>query len=50
MNYLLPFITGLVVGLIFKAFNLPIPAPAVIEGILGIIGIFVGYSILIWLR
>ncbi len=34
--------TGLIVGLIFTAFKLPLPAPPVIEGILGIFGIWAG--------
>ena len=43
---LLSFITGFVVGLIFSAFKLPIPAPPTLAGIMGIVGIFVGY--LLW--
>lgn len=46
MKYLMPFGTGFAVGFIFKLLKLPIPAPAVIEGVLGIIGIFIGYIIL----
>lgn len=46
MNYLMPFITGAIVGVIFKFLKFPIPAPSAIEGILGIIGIFVGYMII----
>lgn len=34
--------TGLIVGLIFTAFKLPLPAPPVIEGIIGIFGIWAG--------
>lgn len=45
MTYLLPLITGAIVGAVFSAFRLPIPAPHVIEGVLGIIGIFIGYKI-----
>ncbi len=37
--------TGLIVGLIFTAFKLPLPAPPVIEGILGIFGIWAGSKI-----
>jgi XapX domain-containing protein len=37
---------GIVVGLIFKAFNLPIPAPITIAGIAGIIGLYIGYKII----
>lgn len=49
LNYILPLITGFVVGLIFVLLKLPIPAPAVLEGVMGIIGIFVGYNILMWI-
>ncbi len=41
-----PLITGAIVGLLFAAFKLPIPAPSAIEGIMGVIGIFAGY--LLW--
>jgi len=34
--------TGLIVGLIFTAFKLPLPAPPVFVGVLGIIGIWLG--------
>jgi XapX domain-containing protein len=34
---------GVIVGAIFGAIKLPIPAPTNIAGILGIVGIFVGY-------
>jgi len=37
--------TGLIVGAIFAGLKLPIPAPIVVEGIAGIVGIFVGYKI-----
>ncbi|MDB4544411.1 DUF1427 family protein [Akkermansiaceae bacterium] len=34
--------TGIIVGLIFSIFKLPLPAPPVLAGILGIVGIFLG--------
>lgn len=34
--------TGIIVGLIFSAFKLPLPAPPVLAGIMGIVGIFLG--------
>jgi XapX domain-containing protein len=40
------FGTGIICGIIFSLFNLPIPAPGVLAGILGIIGIFIGYLII----
>lgn len=35
--------TGFVVGLIFATVKLPIPAPQVLAGITGIIGLWLGY-------
>ena len=43
-------ITGLVVGGVFSLLNIPIPAPNKIEGILGIVGIFLGYLLIQYLR
>lgn len=34
--------TGIIVGLIFSAFKLPLPAPPVLAGVMGIVGIFLG--------
>jgi len=34
--------TGLLVGLVFSAIKLPIPAPPALPGILGIVGIYLG--------
>lgn len=39
---LLSFGTGLVVGLVFTALKLPLPAPPVLAGVLGILGIWSG--------
>lgn len=36
-------LTGLICGFVFASFKLPIPAPPVLAGIVGIIGIFLGY-------
>lgn len=36
---------GIVVGLIFSRLGLPIPAPPALAGVLGIIGIYVGYKL-----
>lgn len=38
-------ITGLIVGSVFSFFNLPIPAPPTLSGIMGIIGIYLGFVI-----
>jgi len=34
--------TGILVGVIFSLFKLPLPAPPVLSGIVGIFGIYVG--------
>ncbi len=36
---------GALVGFLFAAIKLPIPAPAKLEGVMGIAGIFIGYWI-----
>lgn len=43
---MLSFFTGLLVGIIFALLKLPILAPNKIEGVLGIVGIFIGYLII----
>ncbi len=47
---ILSFATGTVVGLIFAFLKLPIPAPPVLAGIMGIVGIFAGAKLLDLLR
>ena len=37
------FGTGLIVGVLFTLLKLPLPAPAVLAGVVGIAGIFVGF-------
>ncbi len=39
------FLTGLITGAIFSLIKLPIPAPPTLAGVMGIVGIFVGYII-----
>ncbi|WP_341503091.1 DUF1427 family protein [Gallaecimonas sp. GXIMD4217] len=41
-EWLLALGTGLVVGFLFAWLKLPIPAPPVLSGILGIVGIYLG--------
>ncbi|WP_082034380.1 DUF1427 family protein [Cohnella kolymensis] len=51
---ILALVTGLIVGCIFKLLKLPLPAPPVLSGIIGIVGIFLGgvltERVLDWLR
>ena len=38
-------LTGIAVGIIFRLLRLPIPAPAVLEGVLGVVGLWAGYEV-----
>lgn len=46
--WILSLVTGAVVGVIFTLFKLPLPAPPVLSGILGIVGIYVGSKLVEW--
>ncbi|ALS22413.1 MULTISPECIES: XapX domain-containing protein [Paenibacillus] len=50
----LAFIAGLIVGVVFKWIKLPLPAPPVLPGVLGIVGIYLGgmlmQRLLEWLK
>lgn len=41
----LSFVTGLLVGGLFKFLDAPIPAPPNLAGIMGIVGIYAGYKL-----
>lgn len=45
-DILLTTIVGAVVGGIFSAFKLPIPAPPVFAGLMGIVGLWIGYALI----
>jgi XapX domain-containing protein len=38
-------ITGAGVGAIFALFKLPVPAPPVFAGVMGIVGLWIGYML-----
>lgn len=44
---LLSILSGFLVGVVFALFKLPIPAPPAFSGILGIVGIYLGYKFVI---
>jgi XapX domain-containing protein len=39
-------ITGAGVGAIFALFKLPVPAPPVFAGVMGIVGLWIGYGLI----
>jgi len=39
---LLSLLAGIIVGVVFKLVKLPVPAPPVLAGIMGILGIYLG--------
>ncbi|SEV96972.1 XapX domain-containing protein [Natrinema salifodinae] len=42
----LALLTGLLTGALFRFLNIPIPAPPELPGIMGIIGIYIGYKVI----
>ncbi len=42
---LLTTLTGAGVGVIFALFKLPVPAPPVFAGVMGIVGLWLGYGL-----
>lgn len=45
----LALLAGLLVGLLFSAIKLPIPAPPVLSGVAGIVGIYLGGVVYQWI-
>jgi XapX domain-containing protein len=45
----LALVAGLLVGIIFKFLKLPIPAPPVLTGVIGIFGVYFGGIIAEWI-
>jgi XapX domain-containing protein len=46
---LLSLITGALVGFVFALLKLPIPAPPALPGIMGIVGIYLGFQFYGWI-
>lgn len=44
----LAVVAGFVVGILFSALKLPIPAPPVLSGVLGIVGVYLGGVTYLW--
>lgn len=45
MDYIIPLITGAAVGFVFSVVGAYVPAPPNIQGVLGVVGITVGYML-----
>lgn len=43
---LLSTLTGSVCGVVFALLKLPVPAPPVLSGVMGIVGLWIGYSLI----
>ncbi|WP_226581485.1 XapX domain-containing protein [Halobacillus litoralis] len=46
---ILALLTGFIVGILFAAFKLPIPAPPAFAGVAGIVGIYLGFKVMGWI-
>lgn len=46
----LALLTGIVAGAVFAMIGLPVPAPKVLPGIVGILGLWLGYGLIEWVR
>ncbi|GEM80142.1 XapX domain protein [Vibrio superstes NBRC 103154] len=46
---LLAVFAGFAVGILFSALKLPIPAPPVLSGVMGIVGVYLGGHFYQWL-
>ncbi|QLG50530.1 XapX domain-containing protein [Natrinema halophilum] len=46
---ILALVTGLVTGALFRFLAIPIPAPPELPGVIGIVGIYVGYRLIEYL-
>ncbi len=43
VDYIIPLVTGILVGGLFSAVGAYVPAPPNIQGVLGVVGITVGF-------
>ncbi|RBW68966.1 XapX domain-containing protein [Bacillus taeanensis] len=46
---LLSILAGIVIGIVFKVLRLPIPAPPVLAGVMGIFGVYLGSLFASWM-
>ena len=45
---ILSLLTGFLIGGVFQAVKLPVPAPPVLAGVMGVVGIFAGARAWTW--
>ncbi|CAN7487201.1 DUF1427 family protein [Paenibacillus sp. LjRoot153] len=45
----LAFLAGAIVGVIFKLFRLPLPAPPVFSAVMGVMGVYAGGKLVEWI-
>jgi XapX domain-containing protein len=50
MQNILSLLGGLIVGVLFSTIKLPIPAPPTLSGLLGIVGVYLGYQLLHFIK
>ena len=43
-------LAGMACRVVFSLLKLPIPAPPVLAGVMGIVGVFLGYMLVNWLQ
>ncbi|MEH0666703.1 DUF1427 family protein [Vibrio scophthalmi] len=48
-DVILATLAGFVVGILFSAIKLPIPAPPVLPGVMGIVGVYLGGVTFQWI-
>lgn len=44
------FVAGAAVGALFSVLNLPLPAPPVLSGVMGVVGVYAGGQAVIWFQ
>ncbi|WP_034681854.1 DUF1427 family protein [Caldalkalibacillus mannanilyticus] len=44
----LSVLAGLIIGIVFKLLRLPLPAPPVLAGVLGVFGVYLGGVVYEW--
>lgn len=47
---ILSLLAGIIIGVVFKFLRLPLPAPPVLAGVLGIVGVYFGGVLVDWLQ